>query len=122
MFSSASTIENSRLGAEKDGGVAVRQVQVDVERALLGARQRRGDVDGDGRGADTALGAEKGKQIPDAIGGFLPDDALDGGSQVLDRQRFGDALADAGAHRFQDERAVRGRRTPAPSMYRDSGA
>ena len=111
-----------RLGAEKHRGVAVGHVEIDEERAMLHRRQRGGDVDRHRGRADAALGADEGEQLPGDVGGFLRRETDDRRFERLGGQRLGEALADAGPHRVEDERRIerrrdehqRGRRMTAP--------
>ena len=111
-----------RLGAEEHGGVAVGDVEVDEERAMLHRRERGGDVHRHGGRADATLGADKREQLPGDVGGFLRREPDDRGLERRGGQRLGEALADAGPHRVEDERRIerrrdeheRGRRMTAP--------
>src|SRR4029453_10095129 len=101
----------SRLGAEKYRSISTSLVQIHQQRAirLRGRSKRRCDVHGHRSRADSALGANDGEDAPGADRS-LPDDSMDGLFQISLRDRIADQLVDPGAHGFEQQRRLQGRR------------
>lgn len=98
-----------RILVEVEAGGAERQVQVDHHRGGLHALGHRpGEVVGQGRGPDAALGADEGDLPPDERRGGV---GIEAGDRADDLQRalgLGDVLADPAPHQFAIEGDVVG--------------
>ena len=74
-------------------------MKINQQRLGLGVRrQRGGQIDGHGRGADAALGTNDDEEVPGSRRRCHPRDALDSRREVAGHHGIGDPLADAGAH------------------------
>ena len=96
--------------AEEDGGVAMREVQVDEQRPPPTARELGRDVDGHGRRAHAALGADEGEDLARRDRLLVGEQPGDGGLDLGRLQRLGHALVDAGTHRLEHDGGLERRR------------
>ena len=89
----------------------------------VGFGQRRRDVDRDRRRADAALGAdERRRPAAGRRRAACRPDAVDRRLELGWRDRLGDALVDAGAHRLEHQRRIERRATMSDAGRRDAGA
>ena len=112
------------LDSEKHGRVAVRQMQVDEQRAswgLLGQSRRR--VDGDRGCADTTFGSHKHEDVTLLRGrGTLSDQSVDRRSELVLLEGGRDTLVDPGAKGFEHERWVERRRDDEDTELRQAAS
>ena len=87
------------LDAEEHRGIAGGEVQIDQQRVVEDTRECGGQIDRDRRRADAAFGADHGVNAVLYRFRLMHDDPAERCLNGLTRQRLGNGLADARAHR-----------------------